>query len=90
MKLRSKLNYGFTNRNSLHYAILKAYKATDVSKSEILQNIQNEIFKILKIYKYIMTFTRQPVELLKKTQQKEKHHIHDILILSLLLVIIMV
>ena len=43
-----------------------------------LQNVQNEIFKILP---------EQPVE---KKKQRPKHHTHDISFLSLLLVIIMV
>ena len=41
MKLRSKLNQGFTNPVCLHCAILKAYKARDVQF--FVQNVQNEI-----------------------------------------------
>ena len=48
MKFRSKLNHGFTNRGCLHCAILKTYKARDMQFS--LQNVQNQIFKILKMF----------------------------------------
>ena len=87
MELRSKLNNDFTNRDRLHHAILKVYKAR--------HSLRNFSFRMFK-----MAFSRclntlwhppeQPLELTqKKTQQKENHHIHYILILSLLLVIIM-
>ena len=56
MKFRSKFNHGFTNRGCLQYGILKTYKATDMQF--FLQNVQNEIFKILKMTKYNMKFTR--------------------------------
>ena len=57
MKFRSKFNNGFTNRGCLHCAVLKAlynfkekraHKARDMQY--LLQNIQNEIFKILKMF----------------------------------------
>ena len=56
MKFRSKFNHGFTNRGCLYYAILKTYKATDMQF--FLQNAQNEIFKILKMFKYNTKFIR--------------------------------
>ena len=55
MKFRSKINHGFTKCICLHYNILKAYKARDAI---FLQNNQKQIFKILKIFKYSMKFTR--------------------------------
>ena len=55
MKFRSKINHGFTKCIYLHYIILKAYKARDAI---FLQNNQKQIFKILKIFKYSMKFTR--------------------------------
>ena len=76
MKFRSKFNHRYTNHGCLNCAILKAYKAKDMQF--FLQNVQNEIFKILP---------EQPVE---KKKQRPKHHTHDISFLSLLLVIIMV
>ena len=55
-KFRSKFNHGFINRGCLHYAILKACKGRDMQF--FLQNVRNEIFKILKMLKYNMKFTR--------------------------------
>ena len=56
MKFRSKFNHGSINRGCLHCAILKAYKARDMQF--FLQNVQNEILKILKMFKYKMKFAR--------------------------------
>ena len=56
MKFRSKFNYCFINRGYFHYAILKACKGRDMQF--FLQNVQNEIFKILEMFKYNMKFTR--------------------------------
>ena len=56
MKFRLKFNHAFTNRDCLHCAILKAYEARDMQF--FLQNAKNEIFKILKIFKYNMKFIR--------------------------------
>ena len=56
MKFRSKFNHGFTNRRCLDSAILKAYKTRNMQF--FFQNVQNKIFKILKIFKYNMNFTR--------------------------------
>ena len=56
MKFSSKFNHGFTNRGYLHCAVLKAYKARDRQFS--LQNVQNEISKILKMFKYNIKFIR--------------------------------
>ena len=53
MKFRSEFNRSFTNRGCLHCAIVKAYKARDMQFF-----LQNEIFKILKMFKYNMKFTR--------------------------------
>ena len=56
MKFRSNFNNGFINRSCLHCAILKACKERDVKY--FFQNVRNEIFKILKMFKYNMKFTR--------------------------------
>ena len=55
-----------------------------------LQNVQNEIFKILKMFKNNMKFTRSACQINSKISNRLKHHAYNILILSLLLVIIMV
>ena len=65
MKCRSEVKHGFTNRGYLHCAIRKAlhgfqekrvHKLRDMQL--ILQNVQNESFKIFKMFKYNMKFTR--------------------------------
>ena len=56
MKFRSKFNHGFINRGYLNCTVLKASKGRDMHF--FLQNIRNEIFKILKMFKYNMKFTR--------------------------------
>ena len=64
MKYRSEFKHGFTNRDCLHCAILKAlhgfrekrvHKARDMQF--FLQNVQNEIFQILKMFKRSMKLT---------------------------------
>ena len=70
MKLRSKFNHDFTNRDCLHYPVLKAYKARD--------NLSNFSFKMFKSrFSGFRKCLEQPVELTQKKQQREKHHIHD-------------
>ena len=58
MKYRLEFKHGFTDRGCLQSAILKisydiqekrAYKSKDIQF--FLQNVQNEIFKILKMFK---------------------------------------
>ena len=65
MKLKLKVNHGFTNRGCLHCTILKAlyrfkekraHQARDTKF--FLQKVQNEIFYILKMFKYNIEFTR--------------------------------
>ena len=56
MKFRSKFNHDFTNRGCLQYPNLKVYKGRDMQF--FLQNVQNEMFKILKMFKYNVKFTR--------------------------------
>ena len=65
MKHRSKFKNGFTNCGCLHCAILKAlhgFQEKRAHKSRdmqfFLQNIQNKNFKILKMFKNNMKFTR--------------------------------
>ena len=56
MKFKEKFSHGFTNRGCLHSAILKVYKTRAMQR--FLQNVQNEIFRILKMFKYNMKFIR--------------------------------
>ena len=65
MKHRSEFKHGFTNRGCLPWPILKAfhrfqekrvYKLRDMQF--FFQNVQNEIFKIFKMFKNNMKFTR--------------------------------
>ena len=82
MKFRPKFNHGFTNRGCFHCAFIKAlynFKEKRAHKAQdmqfFLQNIQNEIFKILKMFKYNMKFTwnsEQPVELTQKISNRDK------------------
>ena len=65
MKYRSEFKHGFTNRACLHCAVLKAlhgFKEKRADKAShmqfFLQNVQNEIFKILKLFKNNIKFTR--------------------------------
>ena len=65
MKFRSKFNHGLANRGCLDCAILKplyGFKEKRALKARnmqfFLQNVQNEIFEILKMFKYNMKFTR--------------------------------
>ena len=79
VRFRSKFD-----RGSLDCAILKAYKAKDMQF--FFQNLKSNLFKILKMFKYNMNFTREACWMnSKKKQQRQKHHTHGILILSLLL-----
>ena len=55
-----------------------------------LQNVQNEIFMIFKIFKNNMKFARLTWWINSKKQQRQKHQTHNIPILSLLLINIMV
>ena len=65
MKYRLEFKHGFTDRGCLQSAILKisydiqekrAYKSKDMQF--FLQNVQNEIFKILKMFKNNMKLTK--------------------------------
>ena len=65
MKYISKFNNGFTNCGYLHCAILKvlygfkekrAHKVRDMQL--FIKNVQKVIFKILKMFKNNMEFTR--------------------------------
>ena len=65
MKYRSKFKHCFTNRGYLHCVILKAlhgFQEKGAHKSRdmqfFLQNVPNEIFKILKMSENKMKFTR--------------------------------
>ena len=65
MKYRSEFKHGFTNHGCLNCATLKvlhgfqekrAHKSRDMQF--FFQNVQNEIFKIFKMFKNNMKFTR--------------------------------
>ena len=65
MKFTSKFNLSFTNRGCLHCAILKVlcnFKEKRAHKARYMQffnqNVQNEIFNILKMFKNNMKITR--------------------------------
>ena len=67
MKFRSEFKHGFTNHGCLHCAILKSlhgFKEKGTHKSRdmqlFFQNVQNEIFKILKCFKTTRNSPEQP------------------------------
>ena len=51
----NQFNHGFINCGCLHSATLKAYRVRDIRF--LVQNVQNEILKILKMFKYNMKFS---------------------------------
>ena len=86
MKYKSKFKHGFTNRGCLHCAILKAlhgFQGKWANKSRDMQ--------FLKL-QYNTTFIRAACWINSKISNRDKNTrlIHNFLILSLLLVIIMV
>ena len=89
MKFRSEFRDGFTNRGCFHSAALKALTRFQEKKSKdmqfFLQNVQTEIFKIFKMFRNNIKFTRVN----SKISNRQKHQAQNILFLSLLLVIIM-
>ena len=79
MKFRLIFNHGFTNRGCLHCTILKAlygFKKKRARKARgrkyFLQNVQNEIFRILKIFENNMKFTRAACWISSKISNKDK------------------
>ena len=65
MKYRSEFKHGFNNRGCLHCAILKALHGFQEKRSHksrdmpfFSQHVQNENFKIFKMFKNNMEFTR--------------------------------
>ena len=65
MKYRSKFKHDFTNRGYLHSAILKALHGFQEKRAHesrdmhnFIQNFKNEVFKIFKMFKNNMKFTR--------------------------------
>ena len=85
----NQFNHGFINCGCLHSATLKAYRVRDIRF--LVQNVQNEILKILKMFKNNMKFTWEARCINSKISSKsrQKHHAHDIDILSVLFIIIM-
>ena len=80
MKYRPEFKHGFTNRGYLHCTILKAshgFQEKRVLKSSdmqfFLQNVRNEIFKILKMFKYNMKFTRTACWINSKISNRDKN-----------------
>ena len=73
VKYRSEFKYAFTNSGCLHSPILKALhdfqKKTAHKSSDMqffLQNVQNEIFKIFKMFEKGWNKPEQPAELTQK------------------------
>ena len=92
----SKFHHGFTNRVFLYCAILKALCSFKEKRAQkvreiqfVLQNIQNMVFKILKMFKNNTKFTWAAYWINLKIRNRDKSTAHDI-ILSLSLVIIIV
>ena len=89
MKYRSEFKHGFTNRGCLHCAIiLKPYtvfrKREPTSHMQFfLQNIQNEIFKIFKMFKNNMKFTRAACWFNSKISNRDKNTAFIILLFVL-------
>ena len=84
------------NPGYLHCDILKALHGfqekralTSRNVQFSLQNVPNDIFKIFKMFENRIKVTRAPCWINSKIGKKQKHYTHNILILSLLLVIIM-
>ena len=80
MKYRPEFKHGFTNRGYLHCTILKAshgFQEKRVLKSSdmqfFLQNVRNEIFKILKMFKYNIKFTRTTCWINSKISNRDKN-----------------
>ena len=80
MKYRSEFKHGFSNRGCLQYAFLKAlhgFQEKRAHKSRdmqcFLQNFQNEIFKILKMFKHNMKFTRAACWIKSKISNRDKN-----------------
>ena len=80
MKYRSDFKHGFTNRGCLHCVIRKAlhgfkekraHKARDMQF--FLQNFQNYIFKILKMFKNNMKLTRPACWFNSKISNRDKN-----------------
>ena len=80
MKYRSEFIHGFTNRANLHCAVLKALHSFQEKRSHksrdmqfFLQNIQNEIFKISKMFKSNVKFTRPAYLINSKISNRNKN-----------------
>ena len=71
MKFRSKTKHGFTNHSCLHCAFLKTDKERDMQF--FLQNVQNEIFRILRMFKYNMKFIRAACWINSKIRHRDKN-----------------
>ena len=70
MKYRLEFKHSFTNRGCLHCATLKALNG--FQEKFFLQNVQNEIFKIFKMFKNNMIFTRAAHWINSKISNRDK------------------
>ena len=80
MRYRSEFKHGFTNCGCLHCSILKSLhncqeKGAHMSRDMqfFLQNVQNEIVKIFKMFKNNMKFTRAACWINSKISNKYKN-----------------
>ena len=80
MKYRSEFKHGFTNRGYLHCAILKALHSFQEKRARksrymqfFLQNVQNQIFKISRMFKNNMKFTRAACSINSKISNRDKN-----------------
>ena len=96
LKFRSKFNPGFTNHGCLHCAILKALYSFNEKRDQklrdikfLLQNVQNKIFEILKVFKSNMKFTRAACWINSKINSGLQHHTHSMLRLYLLIIMLL-
>ena len=71
MKHRSEFKHGFTNRDYLHCAILKALHGFEGKKEPISQGICNIFFKMFKMRfsKYLKTTWNSPEQSAELTQK---------------------
>ena len=86
LKFRSKFNPGFTSHGCLHCAILKGLHSFNEKRDQklrdikfLLQNVQNKIFEILKVFKNNIN---------SKINSSLQHRTHSMLRLYLLIIML--
>ena len=79
MRFWSKCNHGFTNRGCFHGAVLKAWYGFEEKRTHkaidmqfFLQNVQNRIFKILKMLKCNKKLSRATCWINSKISTRDK------------------